>query len=83
MFLIQKLKAIEKQIVLLRWASGEAVGKINYVGNDFVELNVINDDHKFGETILLRQALILEVIVGGTKLGQIIAEISHNLTTQE
>ncbi|MEW5822058.1 MAG: hypothetical protein AB1782_17825 [Cyanobacteriota bacterium] len=83
MILLQKLKALEKQIVFLRWATGESFGKIQYVGNDFIEFISIDNDHKYSETILLRPSLILEVTYGGTNIGKLVAEISHNLIAPE
>lgn len=83
MLLIQKLKALEKQIVFLRWASGEAYGKINYVGNDFVEFQVLNAQYDYTETIMLRPNVIFEVIAGGNSVGKVVAEVSHKLKISE
>lgn len=83
MLLMQKLKALEKQILFLRWATGEAYGKLQYVGNDFIEFTTIDPEVQYAETIILRPSLILEVVVGGTTINKIIAELSHNLVTPE
>lgn len=83
MLLIHKLKSLEKQIVFLRWASGEAYGKLNYVGSDFIEFQVINASYDYTETILLKPAIILEVVIGGNSIGKVVAEVSHKLQTKE
>lgn len=83
MLLIQKLKALEKQIVFLRWATGEAYGKIQYVGADYIEFTVINNHHEYGETIIIRPQIILEAIIGGSNINKIVAEISHKINLEE
>jgi hypothetical protein len=79
MVLMQKLKALEKQIIFIRWATGESFGKLQYVGNDFVEFQIIDEYHQYSETIYLRPQLILEVVAGGSEVAKIVAELSHNL----
>jgi hypothetical protein len=83
MFLMQKLKALEKQIMFIRWVTGEAYGKLQYVGNDFIEFTVIGPDHEYGESIYLRPQLLLEVVVGGNEVAKIVAELSHNLPSNK
>lgn len=83
MFLIQKLKSLEQNIVFMRWATGEAYGKLQYVGNDYIEFKVIDSEHKYSETLLIRPSLILEIVVGGSEIGKVIAEVSNNIPTQE
>lgn len=80
MLLVHKLKGLEKQIMFLRWATGESFGKLNYVGEDYIEFAVINHiTHEYGETLLLRPALIMEIVLGGNEVSKIIAELSNNL----
>lgn len=80
MLLIQKLKSLEKQIIFIRWIDGEEYGKLQYVGNDYIEFTVINSDHEYDETLLLRPNTITEIIYGGTEINKIIAEVSSKLT---
>jgi len=37
MYLLQKLKAFERNIVFMRWGTSADYGKIKYVGQDFIE----------------------------------------------
>ena len=41
MRMIQKLKALEKAVVFLRWATDAEFGKIKYVGDDFIEFDIL------------------------------------------
>ena len=81
MLLKTKLKALEKEIVYFLLSTGETYGKIVYVGNDYIEIKVINSDHEYSETILLRPELILAVVVGGKNVNKVKAELSHNLSS--
>ena len=44
MKLQEKLKEYENQYLFLRWATGGEYGKLMYVGEDFVEFNIIDVD---------------------------------------
>ena len=44
MKLINRLKVFEQKYVFLRWATGAEYGKITYVGEDYVEFNIIDID---------------------------------------
>ena len=80
MNLIQKLKGYENRYVYMKWASGGEYGKIKYVGEDFVEFDVINiETMDYSETILLYAPLILEVSVGGADIARILAEVSSKI----
>ena len=80
MRLIQKLKQFERQYVFMRWATAEEYGKIKYVGSDFVEFEIINiETMEYAETVLINNQLILEVILGGSDIARIIAEVSSQL----
>ncbi len=77
MKLINKLKVFEQNYVFLRWATGAEYGKIVYVGEDYVEFNIIDvDTMEYRETTIINSQLILEVIFGGSDISRIIAEIS-------
>ncbi|MCQ2753528.1 MAG: hypothetical protein MJ231_00600 [bacterium] len=84
MRLIDKLKSFERQYVFLRWATGAEYGKLNYVGDDYVEFSVIDvDNMEYRETTIINSSLILEVIFGGADISRIVAEISSMLNNEE
>ena len=84
MRMIQKLKALEKAVVFLRWATDAEFGKIKYVGDDFIEFDILDmDSMEYTETVLINSQLILEVIVSGYEVARIIAEIAVNLSADE
>lgn len=80
MKLLNRLKVFEKQYVFLRWATGAEYGKILYVGEDYVEFEIIDvDAMEARETVIINSQLILEVIFGGSDISRIVAEISSML----
>lgn len=80
MKLINRLKIFEQKYVFLRWATGAEYGKITYVGEDYVEFNIIDvDTMEYRETVIINSSLILEAIFGGPDIAQIVAEISSML----
>ncbi len=84
MRMIQKLKGLEKAVVFLRWATDAQFGRIKYVGEDFIEFEVLDTDSaEYTETVLINSQLILEVIISGYEVARMIAEISVNLTQGE
>ncbi|MBQ8668817.1 hypothetical protein IJ472_03475 [bacterium] len=81
MKLVERLKEFEGQYLFIRWATGGEYGKLLYVGDDFVELSVIDiETMKYKETILLYAPLILEVSIGGADIARIIAEVSSQMS---
>lgn len=81
MRLIDKLKAFENQYVFLKWAMNGEYGKIKYVGEDYIEFDVVDvDSMSYSETLLIAAPLILEVAIGGADISRIVAEISSQLT---
>ena len=77
MKLIDRMKMFEQQYVFLRWATGAEYGKITFVGDDFIEFNVIDvDTMEYRETVIVNSQLILEAIFGGSDISRIIAEVS-------
>jgi hypothetical protein len=81
MKLVEKLKEYESQYLFIRWATGGEYGKLMYVGEDFIEFNVIDiETMKYKETILLYAPLILEVSIGGADIARIIAEVSSQMS---
>ena len=80
MKLINRLKIFEQKYVFLRWATGAEYGKITYVGEDYVEFNIIDvDTMEYRETVIINSSLILEAIFGGPDIARIVAEISSIL----
>ena len=80
MNLINRLKIFEQKYVFLRWATGAEYGKIVYVGEDYIEFNIVDvDTMEYRETTVINSALILEVIFGGPDIARIVAEISSML----
>lgn len=81
MKLQEKLKEYENQYLFLRWATGGEYGKLMYVGEDFVELNIIDvDTMSYRETALIYAPLILEVSIGGADVARILAEVSSKMS---
>ena len=84
MRMIQKLKSLERAVVFLRWATDAQFGRIKYVGEDFIEFEILDTDSmEYTETILINSQLILEVIVSGYEVARVIAEIAVNLTQDD
>jgi len=81
MRMIQKLKGLEKAVVFMRWATDAQFGRLKYVGEDFVEFEVLDTDSmEYTETVLINSQLILEVIVSGYEVARIIAELAVNIS---
>ncbi len=77
MKMLEKLKEYENQYVFMRWATGGEYGKLMYVGEDFVEFNIIDlDTMSYKETMVIYSPLILEVAIGGADIARIVAELS-------
>ena len=84
MRMIQKLKALEKAVVFLRWATDAEFGKIKYVGDDFIEFDILDmDSMEYTETVLINSQLILEVMISGFEISRVIAEMSAKITVQD
>lgn len=77
MKMLEKLKEYENQYVFMRWATGGEYGKLMFVGEDFVEFNIIDiDTMSYKETMVIYSPLILEVSIGGADIARIVAELS-------
>lgn len=84
MRLIERLKDLEKQYVFLRWVSGSEYGKLEFVGDDFIEFTIVDvDSMEYRESMLINTQLILEVAFGGADVSRIIAEFSSQLSLGE
>jgi len=80
MKLINRMKVFEQKYVFLRWATGAEYGKITYVGEDYIEFNIIDvDTMEYRETVMINSQLVLEVVFGGADVNRIVAEISSSL----
>ena len=80
MKLIDRMKMFEQQYVFLRWATGAEYGKITFVGEDYVEFNIIDvDSMEYRETVIINSQLILEAVFGGSDISRLVAEISSML----
>ncbi len=81
MRLIDKVKVFEQQYVFLRWATGAEYGKVKYVGDDYIEFDILDvDSMEYRETVIINSQLLLEVIYGGSDISRIVAEISSMLS---
>lgn len=77
MKMLEKLKEYENQYIFMRWATGGEYGKLMFVGEDFVEFNIIDTDTmSYKETMVIYSPLILEVAIGGADIARIVAELS-------
>ena len=80
MRLVQKLKQFERSLVFLKWAGSESYGKLNYVGSDFVEFEVLDTDSmEYTEKVLINSQLILEAVVKGVDISRVLAEYASTL----
>lgn len=80
MRLVEKLKQYERSIVFMNWGASASYGKINYVGADFVEFEVLNTETmEYTDKVLINHQLILEVVVVSTKISRIAMEYASRL----
>lgn len=84
MKMLEKLKDLEEQYMFLRWVSGNEYGKLEFVGDDFVEFKVIDiETMEYRETLFINSQLILEIAIGGADVARVVAEISSQMTFGE
>lgn len=84
MFLTQKIKAFERQIVFMRWGASGEFGKIKYVGRDFIEFEVIDiENFEYSKTVIINPNVVLEIELGSPDVNRIIAAVSCNLPPAE
>ena len=80
MKLVEKLKQFERSIVFLNWGASAEYGKINYVGNDFIEFEVLNPDTmEYSDKILINSQMILEVVIFSTDISRLAIEYAGKL----
>lgn len=84
MKLAERLKDYENQYLFIRWATGAEYGKLVYVGEDFIEFNIIDiETMAYRETMLIYIPLVLEVSIGGADISRIVAEVSSQINISE
>ncbi len=84
MNLTQKLKSYERKIVFMKWSDEAEYGKIKYVGNDFIEFEVIDEeDLSYAETVLINPSLIIEIVTSSSDINRLIIELCSNLPVSQ
>ncbi|MCM1009973.1 MAG: hypothetical protein NC390_03710 [Fusobacterium sp.] len=84
MKLLEKLREFENQYVFVKWALGAEYGKLLTVGDDFIELAIIDvDTMEYRETLMIVSSLLLEISIGGADVARIIAEVSSRMSLHE
>ena len=64
----------------MRWATDAEFGRIKYVGEDFVEFEILDmDEMEYKDIVLINSQLILEVMISGFEISRVIAEMSGKL----
>lgn len=68
----------------MRWADLEDFVKIKYVGADFIEVELLNEETlEYTETSVINSTAILEVIINSPDINRMLAEVSCNLPSVE
>lgn len=77
---IEKLKELEGQYMFMKYAGGNEYGKLVYVGEDYFQFDIFDvTTMEYSETLYSSPKLILEVMVGGSDIQRIVAEVSYQL----
>lgn len=64
----------------MRWATDAEFGRIRYVGEDFVEFEILDmDEMEYKDIVIINSQLILEVMISGFEISRVIAEMSAKL----
>jgi len=64
----------------MRWATDAEFGRIKYVGEDFVEFEILDmDEMEYKDVVIINSQLILEVMISGFEISRVIAEMSGKL----
>ena len=83
MRLTEKLKQFERSIVFMNWGTTAEYGKILYVGDNFVEFEVLNiDTMEYNDKVLINSQLILEVVYFSTDISRIAMEYASRLPSK-
>lgn len=84
MRLLEKLREFENQYIFVKWALGAEYGKLLSVGDDFIELAVIDvETMEYRETLMIISSLLLEISIGGSDVARIIAEVSSKMSLHD
>ncbi len=84
MRLLEKLREFENQYVFVKWALGAEYGKLLTVGDDFIELAIIDvETMEYRETLMIVSSLLLEISIGGADVARIIAEVSSRMSLHD
>ena len=84
MRMLEKLSDFENQYIFVKWALGAEYGKLLSVGDDFIELAVIDvETMEYRETMLIMASLLLEISIGGSDVARIIAEVSSRMSVHD
>ena len=83
MRLTEKLKQFERSIVFMNWGTTAEYGKILYVGENFVEFEVLNiDTMEYNDKVIINSQLILEVVYYSTDISRIAMEYASRLPSK-
>lgn len=75
-----KLKELEGQYMFMKYAGGSEYGKLVYVGEDYFQFDIFDiTTMEYSETLYSNPKLVLEVMVGGSDIQRIVAEVSARL----
>ena len=83
MRLTEKLKQFERSVVFMNWGTTAEYGKILYVGENFVEFEVLNiDTMEYNDKVIINSQLILEVVYYSTDISRIAMEYASRLPSK-
>ncbi len=84
MRLLEKLREFENQYIFVKWALGAEYGKLLNVGEDFIELAIIDvETMEYRETLMIVSSLLLEISIGGSDVARIVAEVSSRMSVHD
>ena len=84
MRMIQKLKALEKAVVFLSWATDAEFVDIKYVGVEFIEFEILDmDSMEYTERVVINSQHYMEVMTSGFEISRVIAEICAKLKVSD
>lgn len=84
MRLLERLREFENQYVFVKWALGAEYGKLLSVGDDFIELAIIDvETMEYRETLMIVSSLLLEISIGGSDVARIVAEVSSRMSLHD
>ena len=70
--------------MFVKWALGAEYGKLLSVGDDFIELAIIDvETMEYRETLMIVSSLLLEISIGGSDVARIVAEVSSRMSLHD